>query len=71
MEAASKGNFTVKSTYYGQYDSMFIDSIASVKNGENNSYWQYYINGNYGTIGADKQPVKNEDIIEWRFEEFG
>ena len=71
MEAASKGNFTVKSTYYSQYDSMLIDSIASVKNGENNSYWQYYINGNYGTVGADKQPVKNGDIIEWKFEEFG
>lgn len=71
MEAASKGNFTVESTYYGQYDSMFVDSIASVKNGEDNRYWQYYINGNYGTVGADKQPVKNGDIIEWRFEGFG
>ncbi|HID24931.1 MAG TPA: DUF4430 domain-containing protein [Thermoplasmata archaeon] len=71
IEAASKGNFTVESTYYSQYDSMFVDSIASVENGENNKYWQYYINGNYGTLGADRQPVKNGDIIEWRFEGFG
>ena len=71
MEAARNGNFTVEYTYYGQYDSNLVDSIAGKINGENNSYWQYWINGEYGMVGADRQPVKNGNIIEWTFTEFG
>ncbi len=67
MSAANIGNFTVETSYYGQYDSILVDSIASVPNG-NGKFWQYYINGNYGMLGADKQIVKDGDIIEWRFE---
>ncbi|HDO19251.1 MAG TPA: DUF4430 domain-containing protein [Thermoplasmatales archaeon] len=69
LEAAKMGNFSVKYTYYGEYDSMFVDSIAGVENGKDNRWWQYYVNGEYGMVGADKKPVKDGDIIEWKFEE--
>ena len=70
LAAAKNGSFDVKYTYYGQYDSYLIDSIAGVENGKDNKYWQYWINGQYGMVGADKQPVKNGDTIEWKFVEF-
>jgi len=70
LEAAKKAELEVKSTYYGLYDSMFIDSIGNVENGQDNKYWIYYINGESGTIGSDKQKVENNDLIEWKFEAF-
>jgi len=68
LEAARQGNFTVDTTYYGAWDSVFVNSIAGVKN-QAGKYWQYWINGEYGKVGADKQRVNNSDIIEWKFTE--
>lgn len=70
MEAAKIGDFDVKTTYYANYDSWFVDSIAGVENGLDNKYWSYYLNDEYGVIGADKQVVNGGDVIEWRFEEY-
>ena len=73
LKASEIGNFTVKSTYWEQYDSYVIDSITynEVKyEADSSNYWAYYVNGNYGTVSADKQIVKNNDIIEWKYEKF-
>jgi hypothetical protein len=70
IEAANIENYDIKTTYYGLYDSTLIDSISSYENGHENNYWIYYINGDSGTVGADKQTVKNGDIIEWKFEKY-
>jgi len=70
LEAAKKGGYAIKSTYYGLYDSMFIDSIGNVENGQDNKYWIYYINGESGSVGSEKQKVENNDLIEWKFETF-
>ena len=68
LEAANSANLAVKTTYYGEYDSIFVDSIGSYVGGDNNRYWQYYVNGEYATVGPDKMIIKNGDVIEWRFE---
>ena len=68
LEAANLADFAVKTTYYGEYDSIFVDSIGSYVGGEDDRYWQYYINGEYAVLGADKIILKNGDILEWRFE---
>lgn len=73
LEASEIGNFTVKSTYWEQYDSYVIDSITynEVKyEADSSNYWAYYVNGDYGTVSADKQIVENNDIIEWKYEKF-
>jgi len=70
IEAANEGGFDIQTTYYGQYDSTLVDSIGSYIGGQDDKYWQYYLNGEYGMIGADIQTVNNGDIIEWRFEGF-
>jgi hypothetical protein len=68
MQASREYNFTVGAKYYDQYQSHYIYSINSVNEG-NNNFWQYYLNGNYGTVGADHQSVKNNDCVEWKFQE--
>jgi len=70
MGAANEGNFSVKYTYYGQYDSTLVDSIAGTVSGDGNNYWQYWVNGVYGEVGADRQPVADNDIVEWKFVSF-
>ncbi len=47
---------------------VFIESIDNIKNGTDNKYWQFYINGALGQVAADKQEAKAGDIIEWRLE---
>lgn len=73
LKASEIGNFTIESTYWEQYDSYVIDSITynGVKyEADSSNYWAYYYNGNYATVSADKQIVKNNDIIEWKYEKF-
>lgn len=47
----------------------FIESIGEIKNGDDDKYWQYYINGIFGDMAADKKILKRGDNVEWRFEE--
>jgi hypothetical protein len=70
MEVAEIEDIEVKSTYYPQYDSYFIDSISNYAGAENSKNWMYYINGELGPVGADKQKVKDGDIIQWKYEDF-
>lgn len=65
-KAARQNGFEIKATYYEQYDSYFIESIAG--KGGNGKYWVYYVNGKMGEVGADKKVVKEGDIIEWKLE---
>ena len=69
FECAYHYDFTVEAEYWPSYDAIFVEAINGLENGEDGMYWQYYINGEYGNLGADKQPLKNNDIVEWRFEE--
>ncbi len=68
LDTAKIENINVKSTYYKQYDSVFVDSISSYNGGQNNKWWIYYVNDIAGPVGADKYIVKNDDIIKWKFE---
>lgn len=69
IKASKDYNLLVEAEYYLQYQSHYVFSINSTKEGNNNKFWQYYINGKYGTIGVDLQPVKEGDIIEWKYQE--
>ncbi len=72
LECASGKNITVKSTYYGAYDSTLVDEINGSANGEEGKYWQYYVleDGVWvlPMVGCDKYILKDGDSIEWRFE---
>jgi len=69
MELGGLEDFNVKATYYGQFDSLFVDSIAGYAGGQDNYYWIYYVNEISGYVGADKQIVNDGDIIDWKYEE--
>ena len=68
-EASINYNFTVEAQYFEQYQCHYVTSINSIKEGEDNNFWQYYLNEEYGVVGADFQPVKDGDIVEWVFQQ--
>ena len=68
MRASNLYDLEVKAEYYDNYQSHYIYSINNVTERKNNKFWQYYLNGIYGTIGADLQLLENDDTVEWRFE---
>lgn len=52
-----------------EYDfGVMIDSIDNIRNGTDNKYWIYYINGQMAGEGVSTQKVQNNDNIEFRFE---
>lgn len=50
-----------------QYDfGVFVESISGYESSEKMS-WIYFINGQSGQVAADKQPVKANDLVEWKY----
>lgn len=53
-----------------QYDiGLFIESIDSVKNGQDGKYWLYYVNNQAPSVAADKMNLEPGDRVEFRFED--
>jgi len=47
---------------------VLVESIGSVKNDFGiNKWWQYWVNEQYATVGADKHELKNNDLVEWKY----
>ena len=44
---------------------MFVESIGGVKNTQT-AYWQYWVNGEYSTVGSDQYELKEGDQITWK-----
>lgn len=66
-KASNVGNFLFETIYDSQNDSIFVDLIDSSRN-DNDTYWKCYINGILTSIGINKQQIKNNDLIEMKFE---
>lgn len=47
---------------------ILVEGMGGNKNGDDNRYWQYFVNGLMPQIGADKFELQNGDFVEWRFE---
>lgn len=63
---AQDNNLVLELKDYAGLGTM-VNKIGELTNGQDNKYWQYYVNGQYSQTGADKYPLKNNDVIEWRF----
>lgn len=68
FECCERLNMTVDKDYWPGYDSFFITRIDSYSNGDDERYWQYYVNGLYADTGCSLYILNNNDMIEWRFE---
>jgi len=47
----------------------FVEEINGVKNNPSGENWIYYVNGEPAPVGISNYILKNNDIIEWKYEE--
>jgi hypothetical protein len=53
-----------------QYDfGILVDKIGLLKNGQNDSYWIYYVNGQAPDVASDKKILTPGDNVKFKFEE--
>jgi hypothetical protein len=68
LDAASKtGNFSFRADWYPNFGSHRVSEIAGVKDGTDNRFWQYYVNGQYMDKGADLVGLGDGDTVRWEF----
>jgi hypothetical protein len=58
--------FEIEYTVYPEL-GVFIKRIGDKTNGENEKYWQYWVNNEYAQVGAGSYQLKEGDIVEWKF----
>ena len=46
---------------------ILVEGMYGQKNGKDNKYWQYKVNGVMPQIGADQLKLKSGDSVEWFF----
>lgn len=63
LEKTSKSVIT-KSSSYGEY----VDSIGSLKGGQNGKYWTFYVNNKMSEVGASTYTSKGGEAITWKYE---
>lgn len=68
-ECAAALNVSVQKEYWKGYNSYFVSGIHGVVNGDEGRYWQYYVNGQFPTVGCSQYILQDNDTVEWRFEQ--
>ncbi len=66
----ARKNITFEYQEYPSLGSM-VTKIGDKKSSEKDGYWQYWINGEYASVGASDYLLKPGDKIEWRFSKSG
>ena len=46
---------------------VLITKIGDKENGQDDKYWQYWVNNEYSEVGADSYQLKDGDFVEWKF----
>ena len=64
--ASEQNNLDFDSKDYGEMGSL-ITQIGNKINGNNNLYWQYWINNQQVQVSADRYILASGDIISWQF----
>lgn len=65
-ELAKREKFKIEFTIYKEM-GVLVESIDGVRNGTDNKYWQYWVNGELPMVAADKKEIKEGDKVEWKF----
>jgi hypothetical protein len=63
---AQTGRLTFKTKEFAGLGTM-IEAIGTKTNGQDNKYWQYWVNNVSITYAASNYLLKPGDVIEWKF----
>lgn len=68
QSAAEKQSWAFEYKDYPEMGAL-VTKINDKNNGQEQKYWQYFVNNQQPMLSADKFVPKNGDQIEWRFAE--
>ena len=66
LEAADSRGFSVQWTFSELYQAAYVAAINGIRDGAGGLFWQYWVNGAYGQVGADGYPLADGDAVLWR-----
>ncbi len=66
-ELGAKNNLEVQTKDYGSL-GILVTKIGDKENGQDNKYWQYFVDGQQPMVGADKYVLNGGESVEWKFE---
>lgn len=68
MSAADRYGFEVETSSHSAYGT-FIESIDGIA-GNDTYAWVYYVDFEYGDVGASSKTVEDDQIVTWAYEEY-
>jgi len=66
QEIAGQQNWDFQYKDYGEMGYL-VTKINNIENGQDNKYWQYFVNDEQPQVSADKYLPKSGEKIEWRY----
>ena len=66
-EASVTLGFSLTYVPYEIPKGVFVTGINGSMNGDGGRYWQYWVDGTYGTVAADHQGLGDGDVVQWTF----
>src|SRR5436853_5039510 len=66
-EASASLGFSVTYVPYEIPKGVFVTGINGSMNGDGGRYWQYWVDGTYGTLAADHQALHDGAVVLWTF----
>jgi len=67
-EQANQNNLELSAKDYGDLGAL-VNKIGDKENGQENKYWQYWVNGEQVMVGADAYQLTGGERVEWKFVE--
>jgi Domain of unknown function (DUF4430) len=67
LEASDVLDFSVRYQRYEIPKGVLVLGINGSMNGNGGRYWQYWVNGVYGTVAADYQGLQDGDLVTWTY----
>lgn len=68
QKIAEENQLAFKTQDYGEL-GLLVTQIGDQLNGQQNKYWQYYVNGELANVGAQAFKLTGGERIEWVFGE--
>ncbi len=66
-EASVALGFSLTYVPYEIPKGVFVTGINGSMNGDGGRYWQYWVDGSYGSVAADHQGLHDGDVVLWMF----
>ena len=67
VEASHARGFAVTFVRYEIPVGVFVTGINGSLNGEAGRFWQYWVNGVYGTVASDHQGLQDGATVRWSY----